>query len=74
MADFFTNMLRAMKLVPKPVDDRSALSDLNESLKVDLDPAMQGFKQGLLGEKSNWEAAQKQLDHRLERRRITKAQ
>ena len=51
-----------MKLVPKPVDDRSALSDLNESLKVDLDPAMQGFKQGLLGEKSNWEAAQKQLE------------
>lgn len=62
MADFFTNMLSAMKLVPKPVDDRSALSDLNESLKVDLDPAMQGFKQGLLGEKSNWEAAQKQLE------------
>ena len=61
MADFLENILRAMKLVPERVDSNAVVADLDESLQAppQMDRYLQGFQQGLLGNKADYDQAQK---------------
>ena len=65
MADFLENILRAMKLVPERVDSNAAVAELDESLQAppQMDRYLQGFQQGLLNNKTDYDQAQRVLEN-----------